>query len=68
MFCSPTPYSGLVKLGSFQCHSGATTEKKCDSRAKLLFVNINIYFLPFSLLLPSPLVLLSSRNSATMVT
>ena len=40
------------------------------ARAKLLFVNINNnnYFLPFFLTSPSSLVLLSSRNSATMVT
>ena len=35
---------------------------------KLLFVKINLLFLPFFLPSPSSLVLLSSRNSATMVT
>ena len=66
----------LHKAGSWNkeisCRRGAMMAKKCtksrDSRAKLLLVNMSISFLPFSLPSPSSWVLLSSRNSATVVT
>ena len=72
VLCSPAPQSEPVKLGIFMsqgCNDGKEMNKISWCTCIFVVFSIKTYYF-FVVLLPSPLslVLLSSRNSATMVT